>query len=220
MILWNRILVGVDESEPSLHALRYLAGVLGGSNSSKVRLLAVYTPPDADNIPDPAALTDEAAERRLALENRLAEAYLILVGSAPGSREPLHGAGGGRWPHRGPDHHGVPGPGRLRHGRGGAPPPEQGRGVPFWLGEQLSGAPGHGLLRLGRGLSASGQPCPPAIPARKHPLPVEPAMDELSQRRQDLQRRLRQLASQPGVRALPPASTAEALGLDFHRLFE
>ncbi|MFH1036131.1 MAG: universal stress protein [Pseudomonadota bacterium] len=79
MILWNRILVGIDESEPSLHALRYLAGVLGGSNTSKIRLLAVYTPPDADSHPDQDQLADLAAERRLLLETRLAEAYLVLV---------------------------------------------------------------------------------------------------------------------------------------------
>jgi nucleotide-binding universal stress UspA family protein len=79
MILWNRILVGIDDSEPSLHALRYLAGVLGGSNTSKVHLLAVYTPPDPDSHPDQGQYADLAAERRLALENRLAQAYLILV---------------------------------------------------------------------------------------------------------------------------------------------
>ena len=79
MILWNRILVGIDDSEPSLSALRYLAGVLGGSNTSKVRLLAVYTPPDPDSHPDEAARADLAAERRLVLETRLAQAYLLLV---------------------------------------------------------------------------------------------------------------------------------------------
>lgn len=79
MILWNRILVGMDDSEPSLAALRYLAAVLGGSNTSKVCLLAVYDPPSPDSHPDPAQRADLAAERRLALETRLAEAYLILV---------------------------------------------------------------------------------------------------------------------------------------------
>ncbi|MCA1906499.1 MAG: universal stress protein [Desulfarculus sp.] len=79
MILWNRILVGVDDGEASLGAVRYLAAVLGGSNTSKVRLLAVYKPPDPDLEPDPAALAAQAAERRLALEARLAEAYHILV---------------------------------------------------------------------------------------------------------------------------------------------
>lgn len=79
MILWNRILVGMDESEPSLNALRYLAGVLGGSNTSKVRLLAVYIAPDPDSHPDPHLRADLAAERRLALEARLAQAYHMLV---------------------------------------------------------------------------------------------------------------------------------------------
>ena len=79
MILWNRILVGVDDTEPSLSAVRYLAGVLGGSNTSKVRLLAVYAAPDPDSHPDSQERAELAAERRLALETRLAEAYHILV---------------------------------------------------------------------------------------------------------------------------------------------
>lgn len=79
MILWNRILVGLDDSEPSLAALRYLAAVLGGSNTSKVHLLAVYVPPDPDSHPDERGRADLAAERRLALENRLAQAFHVLV---------------------------------------------------------------------------------------------------------------------------------------------
>ncbi|MFH1059239.1 MAG: universal stress protein [Pseudomonadota bacterium] len=79
MILWNRILVGVDEGEASLNAVRYLAAVLGGSNTSKVRLVAVFKAPDPDLVPDAHARADQAAERRLALENRLAQAYHELV---------------------------------------------------------------------------------------------------------------------------------------------
>jgi nucleotide-binding universal stress UspA family protein len=79
MILWNRILVGVDEGEASLSAVRYLAAVLGGSNTSKVRLLAVFKAPDPDLVPDAGERREQAAERRLTLENRLAQAYHELV---------------------------------------------------------------------------------------------------------------------------------------------
>ncbi len=79
MILWNRVLVGLDSSEAALNAVRYLAGVLGGANTCKVRLLAVHQAPAQE---DPS-LREEAAggddELRLALEERLLEAYHILV---------------------------------------------------------------------------------------------------------------------------------------------
>lgn len=79
MILWNRVLVGLDESEAALNAVRYLAGVLGGSSTCKVRLMAVHQPPCQD---DPAR-RDEAAgsddDARLLLEEQLLKAYHILV---------------------------------------------------------------------------------------------------------------------------------------------
>lgn len=79
MILWNRVLVGVDGSEHGLNAVRYLAAVLGGSSNCKVRLLAVHVP----SVADAPALAEERKnrdiERRIALEERLLEAYRLLL---------------------------------------------------------------------------------------------------------------------------------------------
>ncbi len=79
MILWNRILVGLDDRPRSLNAVRYLAGVLGGSNTCKVCLLAVYVPPSADMHPDPERLEAHDSDRRVALEMCLADAHRLLV---------------------------------------------------------------------------------------------------------------------------------------------
>ncbi len=79
MILWNRVLVGVDGSDHGLNAVRYLAAVLGGSSNCKVRLLAVHVPIAAD---DPALAQDRKTrdiERRITLEERLLEAHRLLV---------------------------------------------------------------------------------------------------------------------------------------------
>ncbi len=79
MVLWNRVLVGVDDGPQSLNAVRYLAGVLGGSNTCKVCLLAVYASESTDSHPDPAVRQDQDSDRRLALQMRLSEAHRILI---------------------------------------------------------------------------------------------------------------------------------------------
>jgi nucleotide-binding universal stress UspA family protein len=79
MILWNRILVGIDGSVHGLNAVRYLAAVLGGSSNCKVRLMSVHLPMAEE---DPGQLEEIKArdiERRIALEESLLDAHRILV---------------------------------------------------------------------------------------------------------------------------------------------
>jgi nucleotide-binding universal stress UspA family protein len=79
MIIWNRVLVGVDGSEHGLNAVRYLAAVLGGSSNCKVHLMAVHLPTVLDD-PDKQEKTKiRDLENRLVLEQRLLEAYGILI---------------------------------------------------------------------------------------------------------------------------------------------
>jgi nucleotide-binding universal stress UspA family protein len=79
MILWNRILVGFDDRPRSMNAVRYLASVLGGSNTCKVCLLAVYVPPSPDMHPDPQGLENHDSDRRVSLELALSEAHRLLI---------------------------------------------------------------------------------------------------------------------------------------------
>jgi nucleotide-binding universal stress UspA family protein len=79
MILWNRVLVGVDGSEYGLNAVRYLAAVLGGSSNCKVRLMAVHLPTVKEDPSQVAEVKRRDLERRITLEERLLEAHRILV---------------------------------------------------------------------------------------------------------------------------------------------
>ncbi|MEW5912527.1 MAG: universal stress protein [Thermodesulfobacteriota bacterium] len=79
MTLWNRILAAVDDKEASLQAVRYLAGVLGGSDTCRVMLLAVLQRPLADAVPDPAQRKALTAEKRRQLSESLAAARKELV---------------------------------------------------------------------------------------------------------------------------------------------
>ena len=79
MILWNRILVGVDGSEQGLNAVRYLAAVLGGSSNCKVRLMAVHLPTVQDDPDQAEEIKNRDIEKRIALEERLSEAHRILM---------------------------------------------------------------------------------------------------------------------------------------------
>ena len=63
VLIWNRILVAVDEKDISLEAVNYVAAVLNGSTNCRVYLLAVLVPPDPDNFPD--ELSHAAREREL-----------------------------------------------------------------------------------------------------------------------------------------------------------
>ncbi len=81
MPIWNRILAAVDEHESSMEAVRYLAGVLGGSDACRVRLMAVYQAPEADAHPQQEQRAAAAAQRKELLLERLEEARQILVGA-------------------------------------------------------------------------------------------------------------------------------------------
>ena len=79
MIIWNRILAVVDHDDASLEAMRYLAGVLGGSDACQVRLLGVMLPTLADAEPDAARRAEMDQEERQDLGSQLARAQEILV---------------------------------------------------------------------------------------------------------------------------------------------
>lgn len=79
MTLWNKVLVGVDEGPHSIEAVRYLAAVLGGSDTCRVRVVAVHRPPERDAFPDEAAWRDAAAEHKRQLMERLEEARRMLT---------------------------------------------------------------------------------------------------------------------------------------------
>lgn len=81
MPIWNRILATVDEHDSSLQAVRYLAGVLGGSDACRVRIMAVYQAPEADAHPAKEQRADAAAQRKELLLDRLEVARQILVGA-------------------------------------------------------------------------------------------------------------------------------------------
>jgi len=79
MILWNRVLMGLDDSEPSLSALRYVAAVLGGSSNCQVFMLAVLRPGAQDLFPSREEWLAEREARKDALQARLASARDMLV---------------------------------------------------------------------------------------------------------------------------------------------
>lgn len=81
MPIWNRILATVDENDGSLQAVRYLAGVLGGSDACRVRIMAVYQAPEADAHPAQEQRAEAAAQRKELLLDRLEKARQILVGA-------------------------------------------------------------------------------------------------------------------------------------------
>lgn len=79
MIIWNRILVGVDDDDHSLGAVRYTASVLGGSDACQVRLLSVYQPPAEEADPDPGQGAQTAEQGRQRLRECLDRAWEVLV---------------------------------------------------------------------------------------------------------------------------------------------
>ncbi len=79
MIIWNRVLVGVDETWHSLQAVRYLAAVLGGSDNCAVRLLAVFVEPNSDGFQDCNIWKMAVRSKRWGLERRLAQASELLT---------------------------------------------------------------------------------------------------------------------------------------------
>ena len=79
MIIWNRVLVGVDGSEHGLNAVRYMAAVLGGSSNCKVHLMAVHVPTVMDNPAKQEEIKLRDIENRLVLEKCLLEAHGILL---------------------------------------------------------------------------------------------------------------------------------------------
>jgi nucleotide-binding universal stress UspA family protein len=81
MPIWNRILATVDEHDSSMQAVRYLAGVLGGSDACRVRIMAVYQAPEPDAHPEREQRAAAAAGRKELLLERLEAARQVLVGA-------------------------------------------------------------------------------------------------------------------------------------------
>lgn len=79
MILWNRILVGLEDSKSSLAAVRYLTAVLGGSPNCQIHLLAVFHPPVGENPAQEEERRLKAKEKRANLHQVLAKAREMLL---------------------------------------------------------------------------------------------------------------------------------------------
>ena len=79
MILWNRILVGIDAGDHSMEAVRYLAAVLGGSSNVKIHLLSVYQPPPVDDLTPKPMLSLSIQKRHAKLRGALSRAREILL---------------------------------------------------------------------------------------------------------------------------------------------
>lgn len=73
VLIWNRLLLGVDDSEKSLAAVNYVAAVLGGSSNCQIRIVSIHQPLNPDNHPDAAARNDrdarDVAARQAMLKN-------------------------------------------------------------------------------------------------------------------------------------------------------
>ena len=79
MILWNRILVGIDAGDHSMEAVRYLAAVLGGSNNVKIHLLSVYQPPVCEDPAQESKVSQSVKRRYAKLRSALSRAREILL---------------------------------------------------------------------------------------------------------------------------------------------
>lgn len=79
VLIWNRILVGLDGSDRSMAAVNYTAAVLGGSGNCRIRLVAVLFPPGVDNFPTPAEQAAEEERQRATLQAALDKGLGILT---------------------------------------------------------------------------------------------------------------------------------------------
>lgn len=79
VLIWNRILVAVDEKPISLDAVNYVAAVLTGSSNCRVDLLAVLAPPNPDNFPDEQSHAARSREIEQQLNQVLATGEQILL---------------------------------------------------------------------------------------------------------------------------------------------
>jgi nucleotide-binding universal stress UspA family protein len=79
VLIWNRILVGLDGSDRSMAAVRYAASVLAGSATCRIRLVAVMVPPEADNFPEADQRAAEEERRRRELTQALEQGKSLLL---------------------------------------------------------------------------------------------------------------------------------------------
>lgn len=79
VLIWNRVLLAMDEKPISLDAVNYVAAVLGGSANCRVDLLAVLPNPNPDNFPNDQALAAHTAELVERLQGLLERGRRILT---------------------------------------------------------------------------------------------------------------------------------------------
>lgn len=79
VLIWNRILLGIDNSIKSLSAVNFVAAVLGGSSNCQIKIVSVHQPPTHDNFPDQGSRTKEDLRRREEITTVLIEARSLLL---------------------------------------------------------------------------------------------------------------------------------------------
>ena len=79
VLIWNRVLVAIDDTLPSLAAVYYMAAVLGGQSNCRAQLLGVWQAPQRDNFASDAEWRHEGEMLRERLKEMLAKAQSILT---------------------------------------------------------------------------------------------------------------------------------------------
>ncbi len=79
MTIWNQILAAVDETDTSLAAVYYLAGVLAGSSTCRVHLLGVHQAPLDDAFPNEAERQAADHKKRKEIRDHLKLARVVLL---------------------------------------------------------------------------------------------------------------------------------------------
>ena len=78
VLIWNRVLLGIDNTIKSLSAVNFVSAVLGGSSNCQIKIVSVHQPPSRDNFPDQGSRTKEDLRRREEMTQVLSEARDLL----------------------------------------------------------------------------------------------------------------------------------------------
>lgn len=79
MTNWDNILVAVDETETSMRALRYVAGLIGRADGFSIGLLHIYPEPSAAQLHDGLDLSSYQAKKEETAKQILAGASGFLA---------------------------------------------------------------------------------------------------------------------------------------------
>lgn len=79
VLIWNRILLGIDNTVKSMSAVNFVSAVLGGSSNCQIKIASVHLPPSRDNFPDQGSRTKEDLRRREEMTSVLKQARDVLV---------------------------------------------------------------------------------------------------------------------------------------------